>query len=700
MKRPRPSRLAPIAIGALFVAAGAVAAGALAAPPAPGHKALAAEEEIETLGLTEDEQEALTLFEDDKLVSARARAEEALRRDPDSVAGHYVLGSALRDAEGSLARAMSHLRTSRSLIEARFGRRPAGADARRLHRGILIGLEFTAGLMEQYAYELTVLDDHDALYDPDLVGQHAWPLMKLGDFEAARAWARRATASESPFQRSLGLNALCAIEAEAHERRASYEQCKTALEEAKARAEKAVARGDKNVPHVAVHAHNAALGALSVLRLDEAERLALDGTARLESTVSNPWRTLLEIYLTEGRGGDAVAAIRQMQRWCAHQPPGTRDQKDAETAAETALLLLVAGSPEEGLRFISRALERPDRQGLSSGKPAQSIGGHALIRRALLRERAELAAERASARGLSRRGLEERARDLLAEGSSRALALADEERIVNVLSDEARLVATLRPYLDGGLDQAPTFLLADLVPVLGPGVFAAALARARGEEALTEVTPYFDAFEAEVTLARGDLRRAAELAASAAARLPRAEALLRARVSAVAAEALRRQGDLAAATGLFQRALELDPGALRRLGLALPAVVLEGGSSEAVSRAAAAIRRSPRLTAARGAFEVHVLAGAAGALRACLLAPLGASLGCAEVAPAQKGAEPLEALAARLADELHRVVFALRLPITDTDLRSLDGTTAVTRDAGRERLRGILEGVPGGEADD
>jgi tetratricopeptide (TPR) repeat protein len=687
-----------------------MAAGALAAPAARGQKALEAnaEEEADTLALTDDESEALALFEDDKLVGARARAEAAIQRDPDSPTGHYVLGSTLRDAEGSLARAMSHLRASRSLLEARFGRRPKGGDARRIHRGILIGLEFTAGLMEQYAYELSVLDDHDALYDPDLVGQHAWPLMKLGDFEAARAWALRATGSESPLQRSLGQNALCAIEAEAHERQASYERCKTALEEARVRAQKAVARGDKHVPHVAVHAHNAALGALSVLRLDEAERLALDGTARLESTVSNPWRTLLELYLTEGRGGDAVAAIRQMQRWCAHQPPGSRDQKDAETAAETALLLLVAGAPEEGLRFISRAIERPDRQGLSSGQPAQSLGGHALLRRALLREHAELAAERASARGLSRKGIEERAEALLREGSARARALADEERIVNVLSDEARLVATLRPYLDGGLDQAPTFLLADLVPVLGPGVFAAALAKARREEALAEVTPYFDAFEAEVALAEGDVRRAGALAAGAAARLPRAEALLRARVSAVAAEALFRQGDLAAATGLFQRAIELDPGALRRLGLALPAVVLEGDASEAVALAVAAIRRSPRLTMVRGAFEVHVSLevreGAPGALRACLLAPLFASLGCAEVTPARRGEgearEPPEALAARLADELHRVIFALRLPITETYLRSLDGTTAVTRDAGRERLRGILEGVPGSEAED
>src|SRR6185436_12700940 len=96
---------------------------------------------------------------------------------------------------------------------------------------------------------------------------------------------------------------------------------------AKKRAAEALARGAKDIPHVAVHAHNAALAALSVLRHDEAERLAIEGTARIESSASNPFRLLVDLYLSEGRAGDAVAAIRQMQRWYAHQPPGARDQK-------------------------------------------------------------------------------------------------------------------------------------------------------------------------------------------------------------------------------------------------------------------------------------------------------------------------------------------------------------------------------------
>jgi tetratricopeptide (TPR) repeat protein len=639
-----------------------------------------------------EEREAYDLWSDDKLLTARTRAEAVLRADPDSIIGHYVLGSVLRDAEGSLGRAMSHLREARRVYEAGIGIASGDDEATQIHRELLIGIEYTAGLMEQYDYELSVLDDHDALYMPPLLGQHAWPLMKLRRFDEARAAAKRAIDSGSAFQKNLGLNALCAIEATAHAREASYEHCLAALDHARKRVAEATVRGAKVIPHLSVHGHNAALAALSVLRHDEAERLALEGTARLEKSASNPWRLLVDLYLTEGRAGDAVAAIRQMQRWYAHQPAASRDQKDAETAAETSLLLLAAGEPSAGLRFISRALARPDRQGISSGQPEQALGGHALIRRALLRLDAEQAKERASAEGPIP--------SLWAALRERAAALPDAERVVGVLSDEARLDATLRVYLDGGIDDVPTWLLGDLVPVLGPGVVSVALAKARRAEALPALEPYFDALSAEVALALRDPARARRLAEGALSTLPRAEALLRARVAAVAGEAAHQAGDRAAAVGHFQRAIEIDPGTIRRLGLAIPAVVRRDAEGPTAERAAEVLRRSPRLFAEEGAFEVRIelVSGESGigrSLRACLFASLGTSLGCGEITEGI-GERPSDA-GARLAEAFHRTVFALQLPITDTDLRSLDGAATISRDAGRERLRGILDGDLSGE---
>ena len=634
------------------------------------------------------EAEAYALFGQDKYLTARTRAELALREDPDSIVGHYVLGSVLREAEGSLPRAMSHLRESRRLFLARYGESGGGDAPTRLYRDILLSLQETAGLMELYEEQLTLLDAHDRRFDPDLTGQHAWPLMKLHRYDEARAAAERALATDFAWQKSVGYNALCAIEAEAHERKASYEQCLAALRHAQKRAAAATARGASFIPNLATHAYNAGLGALANLRHDEAERLALEGTLRTERTASNPWRFLVGLYLDEGRSGDAVNAIRKMLAWCAHQPPGSRDQKAAETDAITSTLLLVTGDAEAGLRFISRAMERPDRHGISSAEPEQALGGHAVVRRALYRLDAERASERASARDLlGRKG--RLARGLAAVGS-RASALPDDERVVNVLSDDDRLTSTLRPYVDGGLDDLPVWLTGDLVDILGAGVVSVALARAREVEKFEGTAPYFDGIGAEVALAHGHPGLARELARKALDHLPPAEALLRARVAAIGAEGARRAGDLPTATAFFQRAMELDPGTIRRLGLALPAVILQDAPGPIADRAATLLGRSPRFLHASGAFEVRIQPADTG-LRICLFAPLGTSLGCGDV-QATEG-ESAGDTATRLVDEFHRLSFALHLPITDSDVRGLDGTTTIARDAGRERLRGLLDGT-------
>ncbi len=638
------------------------------------------------------EREAYELFGQEKLLTARTRAEEALRVSPDSIIGHFVLGSVLRDAEGSLPRSMSHLREAHRLYRSRYASGGEAGETSSLYRDLLLSLQETAGLMELYDEQLQFLDLFDRIYEPDLTGQHAWPLMKLHRYGEARAAAERAIATDFAWQKSVGYNALCAIEAEAHQRQASYEQCIAALRHAQKRAAAATARGSAVVPNLSTHAYNAGLGALANLRHDEAERLTLEGTLRTERTASNPWRFLVLLYLEEGRGGDAVAAIRKMLAWCAQQPPGSRDQKAAETDAITSTLLLVTGDAEAGLRFISRAMERPDRHGITSAEPEQALGGHAVIRRALYRLAAERRAERASARDLF--GRKGRIADTLSALGARASALPDDERVVNVLSEGSRLTSTLRPYLDGGLDDLPIWLTGDLVDILGAGVVSVALERARHDETFEGTAPYFDGLGAEVALAQGHPGLARELARSALDKLPPAEALLRARVAAIGAEGARRAGDLPTAMAFFQRAMEIDPGTIRRLGLALPATVIQEASAPyrdgGADRAAVLLGRSPRLRSASSAFEVRIQPAGPG-LRVCLFAPLGTSLGCGEAQP--EPGEPANAFATRLVDDFHRRVFALNVPITDTDVRGLDGTTTISRDAGRERLRGILDGT-------
>ncbi len=620
---------------------------------------------------TASEEEALSLYEAEKLLTARTRAQAILDVHPDSAIAHFVLGSVLRDAEGSLPRSMIHLREAKRLFDRD---RRGTPDARaKLGSEIVWGLMRTASLMDDYEEQLALLDEYDASFSPRRPAHHAWPLMKLNRYDEARAFAREGLAMGNAWQEITGLNALCAIEGEDHRRQAHYDACKRALD---------WAREHNDRGNLAVHAHNASLGALTLLRFDEAERFALIGTKYLAPGASNPWLLLTQIYTDEGRPDDAVAALREAQAWCAAQPPQYRDQKTAETFAVIAALLLAGGDAPTGLHFITRALDRPDRRAVTSSHPEQSLGGAAMLRRALLRLDAEQALERASARGVR-----DAVPELAHAAAQRAAAWADDERAIAMLADDDRLTYSIRPYADGALEPGPSWMVGDLVRLLGAGVTSAGLARARAADAdHPELAPYFDALEAEIALARGDYRHALDLATYTLDRLPRAEAILRARLAAVGADAAARAGAMSESLGLFEKALALDPGVTRRLGIAIPARV-EASGSAAAQQTAALLRRSPRLRASSSGFVVRV-DGDANGVRACLLTPADATLGCGSAA-ASPGDTP-ESLATRAADEFHRAAFAMKFSLTATDLRSLDGSTTAAQGSAREALRDLL----------
>ncbi|MEZ4407615.1 MAG: hypothetical protein R3A52_14220 [Polyangiales bacterium] len=636
---------------------------------------------------TPQEQEALRLYNDNRLLTARTRAEAVLRRDPDSIIGNFVMGCVLREAEGSLPRAMHHLGHAREVYETRYGTsRPPGAPWQ-LHREILFNIQKLAGEIEEYEYQLQVLEFYDYLYDPDLLAEHAWPLIHLGRYREARDFSRRAIATTDPWQQSLGRNALCAVEGAARQREAQHRACLDAFESAQRRANGQTDTNPATAQQVTVHAYNAALGALAVLRYDEAERLLTQGTQRLEFTTANPWRAMARLYLDTGRTAQAVDALREMQRWRVRQPANLRDQDRAETDVAVATVLLVAGASEAGLRFVDRAIERPDRRGLVASDQEQALGAHALLRRALQRMEAERVAERASWSSLGAR-----VTGAASSLASRAAAWPDDERVTNVLTDELRLESTLRVYVRGGIEPVPSWLVGDLVDVLGAGVVAVALRDARREErAFPAIRAFHDAIDAEVKLAQGDEAGALAMARRALETLPNPEVLLRARVALIAAEAARQSGDLRAAYGFYERAMQSDPGALRRMGASIPAVVRATGGG-AAEQAGELIERSPRLRDDEHGFRVEVT-GSARAMRLCLRSPLGNELSCTTVTPERN--EAPDAFARRAVERFHAEAFATRVGLSTQDLRSLDGTTTVNDAAAREQMNGVLRDISG-----
>lgn len=704
------TRLAVVSRAAV---AGLVAAAVLLGMGSPGPIAAQQDGAPPIRGETPLEQEALDRYRAEQMIGARTKAEEVLRGNPRSILGHFVLGCVLYKAEGSLARAMYHLGRARELYETRWSAvaRPAGAPWP-LHRETLLEIQALAGQMELHEYQLEIIGYHDYLYDPDLLGERVWPLMRLGRFDEARAYAERAMRSRYPHQQSLGRNGLCALEGEARRRTAHFEACKAAYEAALAERE----RGGENA--LAVHAYNAVLGALAAGRFDTARELATAATSRLEHTPANPWRLLVLLDLEEGRIQEAAAGLGSMERWRRAQPASLRDEDRAWTEVVFATVLLVVGEAETGLRLVDRAIAQPDRRGLTSGGQERALGAHVLLRMALRRLHAEREAERASARGWLRRlG---RVPEMVGE---RAQNIADAERVRSVLADEDRLVATFRPYVQGGLAPLPVWLVGELVRVLGPGVAAAALARARAAEAEVDrqrLEPYFEAFEAEVRLEAGDETRAVALATRALERLPAREVLLRARTMLVGAEAARRIGRGATALRWLEEVMGIDPGAVRRLGLALPATMRTRGGALA-AEAAERLERSPRLREGPG-FQVTVAQSREGgqdALELCLLSPAGRRLQCggatrrrvpidedaAATADAGVGGAPErptpdrtrpetdDELVARAIDEFHREVFAPAVRLDSIDTTSLDGRVTTGQRVARERLQQLVGGA-------
>ncbi|MBS2014942.1 MAG: hypothetical protein JST00_18775 [Deltaproteobacteria bacterium] len=662
------------ALSALALAFSAIT---FAGSDAPVHAQM---KEPPTVKASAAEEEALRLLRENKLIAARTKSEEILAQNPDSIVANFVLGSALREAEGDLARAMFRLSRARELFERRYGASPPQSAPWGTHRDILQAIASLAGEMEEYDYQLQILDFHDALYQPQLVAAHAWPLLRLGKFDAARRAAKDAISRGDRYEQSIGRNALCAIECEAHERKLCFEACLDSLEAAKRGAEKGT------IP--VVDLYNASYAAFTVLRLDEVERLAKEGTASRPLTIANPWRILTRLYMDGGRVAEAVAAAKQMQTWRSHQPASFRDQDRADTDGTLAMLLLVAGETTAAERLVTRAIDRPDRKGLVSSKPDQALGAHALLRRSIAATHAQRVAERASWSGTKSRP-KAAAEALL----TRAASLADDERIASILANGDRLETTFRPYLNGGLEPVPTWLAPDLVEVIGPGVAGVALSRAREKDkAEPLLVPYFDAMEAEIAFRRGDEERTIALARKAIEKLPKAEGMLAARMAAIGGEAARRRGDRAAALALLEQALQKDAGVIRRLGLSIPTKV-SGSGDAAVDRAVVLLGRSPRLRESDWGFSLKVRR-VEGGLEACLRTANDTLLKCASVAPAKpekdKPPEEPEDFAARLVEQFHREAFAMRVGMTVQDMNSLDGSTTLASQAQREQLQGVL----------
>jgi tetratricopeptide (TPR) repeat protein len=597
--------------------------------------------------------------EEGKWVRARELGEKVLREHPDSFAGHYIVGVVMHYGEGDLARSAFHLDLAMKGFEALYGPTPDHEKPWRWHEAVLRQLAMTYGEMDRPAEELAVFDRFDKNYQPKKLAERVWPLMKLRRYDDARAVAKVAVATGDRDQKIIARSDLCAAECEAGSREHAWQACTDALAEFRGGSAGGM-----------VEFSNASEAALSVLRYDDAERFLAESIKRaVPDSWGNPYQHLGMMLVSEGRVPEAIAALKGGQELRLRRPAWLDQHGQARLDQSLAQLLLVVGQTERAVQIAKRAVDRPDRMGVNSGTDHQATAASAIAHSVALRE-------------LAARHLEDAVTAGFVDGVRLRWRAADEllsswrerRRAAVLLADEDFLERSLRPYYVGGVD-VPPWLMSEVVIAVGGGVTQKALERARLFEHHPGTAAFFDALEAEAAFQRGDDERASIAAERALTTLPHAEALLQARVAAIAGETARRRGDQRTAGARLSLAMQKDPGVLRRLGLRLPVAVEAPG--DAIGREAASlIRRSPRFRVDDDALFRVVIAGSPEA-HATLLGPGGEVIADA-VARWQSG-EGAQPWARRLVSELHRAGFALKSDLSQEDLTTLDGSPTAQR---------------------
>ena len=588
-----------------------------------------------------------------------------LSENDRSVEGHCLMGLVQHRREGNLPIALFHFQRCRNLFEARHGEVPDIDAPWYWHALAVTELAYVSGEMGRHQDKVDLLIERDDLYDSRSPADRGWPLMRLRRYGQARQVVAQALALDDPLQTSSALTALCAIEAEELKREASYEACLRAAEHDR--------RSGLGHPTPFT---NAAESALGMLRFGETETLLYEASENFnQDSISNPWLDLSQLYVTEGRIAEALEAVRKMVDWRRRQPPYMEDQNRAEMEMASAAFLIVAGRAEEAARITQRTLERPDRTGFTSSESEQMEAAAALLDMLAHRTAAERLAEEASyapwreSLGLQLTVLQYRLRAW--SSGRRAAAEVAHERI---------LLSTLRPYLAGSIE-IPEWIQAEVVPLLGPGVVGAAVAEAREQETLADAEGYFLTTEAEVAFLQGRDKLAFEKIEAAVATLPRSEALLRARLLVLEGQLAVARGERQRAVAAFDQVMQIDPGAIRRAGAALPASIY-ASPTDTARKARDLIEDSPRLDLGKGGFQVRIEGGEDG-LFAQLLSPQGAVLSAVQVTP-RAGDDGVDTMVRRLAREFHDETFAPRIDLTQADLQTLDGSP--TAGGGRSQL--------------
>lgn len=596
---------------------------------------------------TAEEKSLLKEIDGQHFIKARRAAEQLLEKNPESFVATWAMARVHHDEEGNHARALYYLKRASDLLDARDD----GWGQRLLLEEYDIVYE-----MARNEEALEVLETYEQRYGPPPPNLKIWPLFKLGRYEESSAIATRLAGSKDLHERIWGYNGLLSIAFEQHDRLRAHHW---ALEGVRA-------TEDKSCTILL----NAGGTAYTNFRIPDAEDLMLRADKAKDCTAT-PYDQLAVLAMLQGQPQKALSALQTAKK--RYVEKRFRPQFGLVRREVLCDLLGVLGKESEAVKMAADLHRQPARTGMTSS-PVKVERLRRTLRYAFaLDQWIERLKERA-ATGPRLTGVAQATPEL-----TQTLATRWEIRraLMQLLSADDRLLLVVRPNLSDVGDWA-AWRVGQLADVVGAGVLRAAIARGRALDVESPpAAAYYDALDAELALSSGDEAEATKLATAALQSLPREEALIRWRTTAVRAEAARRAGRDADARADWDVVMRQWPTVLRVMGFVLPASLSHDGSALA-DEAASRLGRSPRFRLdASAPFKLRVDAGGKG-LIICLTDQAGSRLTCST-------ADTVEATL----EAFHNEAFSPKVSLTDTDLRSLDGSPV--RVSADDALKKVLE---------
>ncbi len=609
-----------------------------------------------------DQSESLkawALIRDNKPIEARELAERIVRKQPKDFIAQLVLGHVHHYQEANFPRALFHVRRALQSFEGKHGSTPDDAPHWLWHARILQELSAVHGELENYQRNLRIMMRYNSLYDPDMIAERAWTLMKMRAFDKARKAAQEGMASGDPSQVGIALNALCAVEFEAGNTLKSYHYCKQAIEHSRQQL------GRLRV----VDLTNFAEASRSVFKLDEAERVLHQATRASVSWYGNPWMDLGSLYVRQARFPEALAALKEINRYRASRPPHVQNSDHNEIQRVLAAFLLNVGEAKAAMEITRKAMVVPDRHGHNSRDAAQDRIVMALLNRQAHHNSAALLREEHCAHPwYTRIWVSLKANWLQFKGwmsgQQAEKDLINRKAIKGTLKIGSATSAIMPPWLVG-----------DLSEVIGPGPLQVALQQARRDDKRPKAQAYYNAFAVTLAFAEGNDAAVLSRGKQALAELPPSETLLRGRIHALMAHTLfydRHQP--AQALTHYQRVFEVDPGVLRRLDLELPVQPLYA-EGELNDDLADAFERSPRFATNAQGLQLRIRSGAQNS-QSCLTMPDGSQLVCAET---PRGKQSHDDWLYNAVADFHQQAFRPPLDLSQSDIHSLNSSNNVSR---------------------